>query len=421
VSKLKTVLWVTSYFPPRVNVATNRNIKFIKYLPHFGWSVLVVSPRETGGHTNASQRLMNQLNPAVKVLPMPPDPFHFLFDRADSSRVARYLGYLMNNIIPPDGHLFWSLSALRRIGKEIEKLKPDVIYTTCTPFSINLIGAWVKFRYKIPWVTDFRDLWTLTPMRRSFLNAYHHFVSTILEKLYLGFCDALIVNTKRSESRMKEKYSFLKNKIWTVPNGFDPEDICIKNHHNIEKTFFYGGLVDKKSKYTPLPVLMLLSRLKEKGFLKMPWELDYAGNEGGEFIEICHQAGINDNIRVHGYLNHESLYDLIQSMDYVIMCMPRDVDSTSWIPAKFYDYIGNNSRIICMADRMSEVTDMIKQYGNGITIFYDESENSQIQKLQNFLSNPPKNSGISEKFIAGFSRKNLTMQLSSIFQNIIDH
>jgi len=415
---LKKVLWITSYFPPRVNVATNRNVKFLKYLPDFDWEALVVSPNETGSHTNASQRLINQLSPSITVLPMPPDPFHFLLDRADVSKAARYLGYLMNNIIPPDGHLFWSVSVLYCIGKAIRKYKPDIVYTTCTPFSLNLAGAWIKYKYRVQWVTDFRDLWTLNPMSRSFINSYHHVVSIILERLYLGYCDALIVTTKNSETRMKEKYPFLKNKIGVIPNGFDFEDIHLKNHNKIQNSFFYGGLIDRKSNYTPLPILRLLSRLEDECLLNGPLELNYAGNEGMKFIDICNQAGINGSVKIHGYLDHESFYDLIQSMEHVIMCMPCDVNTTSWIPARFYDYIGNNSRIICMATRMSELTKMIKHYGNGITIFHDEPEDVQIQKLQNFLAVKKKDSMVSRKFIERFSRKHLAMQLSLIFNNI---
>ena len=179
---MKKVLWVTSFFPPRINVATNRNVKFLKYLAKYDWEALVVCPRETLGHTNTSRKLMSQMGAGVKVLPMPMDPFFFLHDQAGVSRMARYVGYLANNVVPPDGHLFWSLRVLGRSGKDIRQHKPNLVYTTCSPFSINVIGAWIKFRYHVPWVTDFRDLWTLNPDHRRFLSSYHRIVSNILEK-----------------------------------------------------------------------------------------------------------------------------------------------------------------------------------------------------------------------------------------------
>jgi glycosyltransferase involved in cell wall biosynthesis len=220
---------------------------------------------------------------------------------------------------------------------------------------------------------------------------------------------------------MTVEYSFLKDKIWVIPNGFDPEDVHPKNHNVVQNSFFYSGLIDPANNYTPLPILRLLSKLENKGLPGVPWQLHYAGNEGKEFTDLCHRAGINCECETHGYLDHESLYDLIGSMSCIIMCMPRDVDTTSWIPARFYDYIGNKSRIVCLASRMSEIARIMKQYGNGITLFYDEPEDIQIQKLQVFLAAHKNDTTVSEKFIERFSRKNLTMQLSAIFNHIINN
>jgi glycosyltransferase involved in cell wall biosynthesis len=416
---LKKVLWVTSYFPPRINVATNRNVKFIKYLPQFGWEVVVISPREILGHSSTSQGLMKQINDSTKQPSMPMDPFHFLYDRAGISRTARYTGYLLNNAFPPDGHFLWSLWVLFHLSKEIKKYKPDMIYTTCSPFSLNLVGAWIKYKYDIPWVTDFRDLWTLNPTPKRILNSYHRFVSNRLEKSYLRYCDALLVTTVNTRSRIKEKYPFLINKTWNIPNGFDPEDIHIKGHDKIQNSFFYGGLIDPKRNYTPLPILRLLARFQDSELARMPVKLHYAGNEGNEFKDLCHQTGTEFNIKTHGYLDHKSFYDLIMSMENIIMCMPQDVDTRSWIPARFYDYIGTKSRIICLAPRVSEIALYIKEYGNGITLYYEESEEISKQKLQRFLSMNKPNNTMSNQFIERFSRKNLTRQLSNVFQYII--
>ncbi len=420
---MKKVLWITSCFPPRVNVATKRNVKFLKYLPRFGWEAVVICPKEISRHTKTSQQLMNQLCSAITVSPMCHDTFCYLQDRKYVHRLARYMGYFMNNIIPPDGHIFWSLLVLNRIGKEIIKYKPDIVYTTCSPFSINLIGAWIKFKYKLPWVTDFRDLWTLNPMHRRFLKSYYNLISNILERYYLRYCNALIVNTEVSQARMIEKHPFLKDKIWVIPNGFDLDDIHTNNKNSsIPNSFFYGGSIDCKSNYTPLPILKLLSKLEENSHLNEPRELHYAGNEGKTFIDLCNQAGIGIKYKViiHGYLEHPSFYQLIRCMAYVMLCMPSDIDTTSWIPARLYDYMGNKCRIICLASRDSEVVRVLEQYGNGLILFYDESEDIQIQKLQAFLVADRIDKNVSDAFIKRFSRKKLTMRLSKVFNLVTD-
>ena len=104
----------------------------------------------------------------------------------------------------------------------------------------------------------------------------------MLETLYLKDCDALIVNTENSESRMTDTYPFLKNKIWVIPNGFDAADIHEKHHNIIPNSFFYSGEINQANDYTPLPILKLLSRLEREGFFNIPAEFHYAGNERAE-------------------------------------------------------------------------------------------------------------------------------------------
>ncbi len=302
------------------------------------------------------------------------------------------------------------------MGEEIREHKPDLVYTTCSPFSINLIGAWCKSKYQIPWITDFRDLWTLNPDRKRFLISYHRTVSNLLEKTYLKYCDALVVNTDASKLRMIEKYPFLDGKTFIIPNGFDSEDIPSPIRPSCEGTFFYSGLIDLANDYTPFPILKLLAKMQETGALNNSCTFHYAGNEGTVFGNLCKQAGLSGRERMHGYLDHTSFYGLIQTMSYVLLCMPSDANTSSWVPARVYDYIGNKSRIICLASRISEVAKIIAQYGNGLTLFYEETEDVQMRRLHEFLL---KGAGAaSDEFIKCFSRRSLTIRLAELFNRV---
>lgn len=419
-SDLKTVLWVTSFFPPRVNVATNRNIKFLKYLPQFGWKAVVVCPREDHQEVEAGNHLLNQLEPSIVIASMPKDIFLCLEDCRCKNRFARYLAYIMNNIIPPDGHIFWVLSAFKAIDREIKQHRPDVVYITCSPFSLNLLGAWLKYKYEIPWVSDFRDLWTLNPTPKRFFTSYDRFVSNRLEKFYLQYCDALIVNTKNSQNKMVKKYDFLTKKICIIPNGYDPEDVPLENRKNkVPFTFFCSGSIYQDTDYTPLPMIKLLARLVDLGHLNKSWELHYAGSDGDAFISLIQREQINVKYQSHGYLDHKSLYQLITCMEYVILCMPYKSDTTSWIPARMYDYIANNSRLICLVSRGSEVSHVLEHYENRVIVYYDEPENVQIEKIIQFFSGKRETLQDVTGFNGSFSRKDLTRRLTDIFDNMV--
>ena len=416
---MKKVLWITSEFPPRVNVATIRSVKFLKFLPESNWEAVVICPSESMEYAKAGHSLMGQLSSSVTILRAPRNPLYYLLTRGQVDRKSKYLAYLLNNIVPPDGHIFWALLALPTIGRAIKKHNPDVVYVTCSPFSLNFIGVWAKLKYKLPWVVDFRDLWTLNSIPRRFLNPYFRLVSEYLERFYLKRCDALIVNTENSRSRMVEKYPMLMNKIWVIPNGYDPDDIqpngerCVIPH-----SLFYGGSIQPEDGYGPLPLLELLPKLGMEKDKAAPWVLHYAGGEAQIFRDFTERVGLPLECRTHGYLEQREYYRLIQKMELVFLCMPPGVNSNSWIPARVYDFIGNQSRIVCLAHRDSEISRLLEQYGNSLILFYDEPLEVRVEKLRQFLLQPNSNAKPSEEFGKSLSRKHLTDKLTQVFDQV---
>jgi hypothetical protein len=99
--------------------------------------------------------------------------------------------------------------------------------------------------------------------------------------------------------------------------------------------------------------------------------------------------------------------------------MPYSADTTSWIPARLYDYIANNSRLICLVSRGSEVSQVLEHYKNGVIVYYDEPENVQISKVKQFFSNKRESYEEVFDFISSFSRRELTSRLARIFEHIV--
>ena len=108
-------------------------------------------------------------------------------------------------------------------------------------------------------------------------------------------------------------------------------------------------------------------------------------------------------------------------MEYTLMCLPPDVDCDSWIPSRFYDYIGNKTRIICLAPRDSEVVTLLEQYGNSLCLFYDDSEDKNLLLLKEFFTRQDGGQMmISDEFLDRFSRENLARRLASVFNESLE-
>ena len=164
----------------------------------------------------------------------------------------------------------------------------------------------------------------------------------------------------------------------------------------------------------------MFKKLQDYEISNTAWQFHYAGIEGESFIDLVKQSGIRVKRQTHGYLDHERYYALIQKMAYIIIYLPREVDCRSWIPSRLYDYMGNKARIICLAPRNSEVFNLLTAYNNCLSLYYEEPEPAQTQKLRSYLYAKEQPEKISASFLNRFSREHLAMRLNKVFHNAIN-
>ena len=401
-----------------MNVATSRVIKLLKYLPRFGWRAEVVCPRSDIPHSDASRQALSQLSPEISVAPSGRDLFNDLVSRREADLFGRVASQIMNNIIPPDGHLYWALASLPHIRRLVDRDKPDIVLTTSNPYSLNLVGGWIRKKYHIPWVADFRDLWTLNQQPKRFLSAYHQGVSGYLENFFMKRCDRLVVTTKNSRHKMIARYPHLAGRVHNIPNGFDPEDVQPHAVGSLKPgSFLYTGSIVANTRYNPGLLLRLIAKvLKENN--EGRHQFHYAGLDGDVFGELLDEARIRAEYIPHGYLSHQSLYDLISTTEYALMCLPAGMDCSSWVPSRFYDYIGNRKKIICLAPRGSEVVDLLEQYGNALCLYYDDPEEKKITLLKKFFAEQGREAIVTNDFLRRFSREDLAERMTKVFNEI---
>ena len=126
----RRALVIAYFFPPLGGAGVQRTLKFVKYLPEFGWNATVVSTRSRL-YPSRDTELVREIPHGTRVV------------RAPALPVARYAAILLHKlgwmrlkeyVAWPDGGFGWAPTAFAAAWREVRRERPDVIYSTSAPY-----------------------------------------------------------------------------------------------------------------------------------------------------------------------------------------------------------------------------------------------------------------------------------------------
>ena len=178
---MKTVLFLTYYYPPLANIGSVRTFNLAKNLTELGWRFVVVAPATSrqpidtgfsgtlpppstvlrtgkrhrpgkdGGRGDSTEPIASSSAPRSaldRVLRTPP--------AVSLQKRLRELAYTYLYI--PDGQIGWLPGAIRAAEAAIRRGTIDLVYSSAFPMTAHLAGYYIKKRYGLPWIAEFRDL-----------------------------------------------------------------------------------------------------------------------------------------------------------------------------------------------------------------------------------------------------------------------
>ena len=397
------------YFPPIVTSGVARSFEFAKLLPNFGWEPLVLTVRHSK-------------DPWVEAS-LGADPKGIRVERtlewnlaglADflhgcCSRVARFFGKnLTRNLFReflciPDSQIAWfSTIRARKLARECE-----LIYVSCSPFSSSVSGAIVKRLTGRPLVVDFRDAWSLNPhtrfsrLQRAMINRFERFV--------LSACDALIVNTDGAARLYATAYPEHREKIVTIPNGYDvltPVDrrATAGDFQIMHVGTFYGSR-------NPDALLECLAEMGRDDIVFV--------QVGGSF-DSYERFKERVKIKIVPPLPREAALELMReaSLLYVKQGWEPGVSEYIAVGAKTYEYLATGLPILAEAPPGDNV-ELVQKYASaGYVVTSNKRAELRHAVERAYEVRSRASVQIHPKFAEKFSRRELTRQLATLFDKV---
>ncbi|MEK7264277.1 MAG: glycosyltransferase family 4 protein [Bacteroidota bacterium] len=418
---LRDILVIAYYFPPMGMSGVQRTMKFVKYLPQFGWRPTVLTVAPTGYFAQDETMLEELAGRDVEIVRVGSLDPNWLFRKKGtvkmpSETIRKMFQMVSDSFFVPDNKILWRKKAMLKAEELFAKKNFEVIFATAPPWTDFLIGMELRYKYNVPLVVDYRDSWLHNPFK-YYPTPLHTYLNFRLEKKVLRSASRIITtNRKVKELILKKHLTMQYNDITILSQGFDPEDFPTntqaRNDGKMKITHagaFYG-------KRTPSVFLHALQKLcSHSPQMRERIAVEFIGKERDDEKKLVEKLQLQNIVSFSGYLNHRECVARLCASDILFIAMDNDVQS----PGKLYEYFGTQKPILAsIPDGYLKQT--IENSGVGICVTpksVDEMTKAIATLYQKFERRELPQA--SDEFVQQFDREKLTGELSKIFGFLI--
>ncbi|MEW6061984.1 MAG: glycosyl transferase family 1, partial [Bacteroidota bacterium] len=136
---MRNVLVIAYYFPPLGGSGVQRVLKFVKYLPQFGWqpTVLTIGPTAYYAKDESLLKEIESLNIRI-IRTSSIDPNTVVHKKHDVVRMPKegtrkLLSFISDTFFIPDNKIGWKRKAIKAASEVLKNEKFDVIFATSPP------------------------------------------------------------------------------------------------------------------------------------------------------------------------------------------------------------------------------------------------------------------------------------------------
>lgn len=419
----KKILIITYYWPPAGGPGVQRWLKFVKYLPYFGYEPHVYIP-ENPTYPIVDEKLLNEVSDkAIIIKNKIKEPYRWasflsqkntkkissgiIPSKKKQSLIEKLMLWVRGNVFIPDARVLWVKPSVVFLKEYIEKHQIETIITTGPPHSLHLIGLQLKKELTIKWIADFRDPWTTIGYHKELmLNEKSEKKHKELERKVLNSADKIIVT---SPTTKMEFVNLTTKPIEVITNGYDVEKVI---QSALDKKFSIAHIGSFLSDRNPRILWKALKELvKENNEFASDFQLKLIGKVSQDILETIEEFKLTKFVHNLGYVSHDEAI-MYQRTSQVLLLVEIDSEQTRCIiPGKLFEYMVSERPIIAIGPKASDFEAIIKGTNTGNFFSYDEKENLKETIFAHYQLFKQNNLKVYPVGLQHYSRKSLTEKL----------
>jgi glycosyltransferase involved in cell wall biosynthesis len=443
-------------FPPQGGGGVQRTLKFVKYLPQFGWLPVVHTVRNPYWPVR-DDTLLAEVPPEVDVYRTLTVEFERLQGatgsllsgtaggrgsghRGDSGplrrrspliRLGKALAQVVHQrLLLPDPQIAWILPAFVKSLYIIQKAGVSLIYTSSPPNSMQILGLLLKRVTTLPWVADFRDPWTegVRRLQAYQRNRTRQRLEEAWERSVIARADHVVITTDKTLEQFAGKYPRVSTaKFSVITNGFDPADFSLDptassllnpQEFNLTLTGNMEAMFDAVPFFRAVREL-----LDEDDDIRSHLRVNFVGTKQGKYNEYIRQHQLDSHVRYIAYVPHAISLQYLAESDVLFLCqIPVYESASTKLSGKLFEYLYMRKPVLALT-LPGLTAEILSRSGLGVVV--DPNDQLGIRQAIRTLYRQHKAKQAhpiaDEAYLDGFNRISQTQDLSRIFNQLVGH
>jgi glycosyltransferase involved in cell wall biosynthesis len=414
---MRRVLMICYYFPPLGGIGSVRALKFAQYLPEFGWDPTVIAPRNGAYYRDPTLQFDEEKVIRTASLEISRVGKQMMGSRRHDTRPAE-IGPVLEHvrsfvrrwIYRPDPQIGWYPFAVRSVRRALQDGKFDAILSSSLPITSHVVACRVHQEFGVPWVAEFRDLWTdlsrYDSRRRQRLDE-------ATERELLGTATDVVTVSEGYAKLLLERGA---RRVSVITNGFDPVDFRGTPKSGRPLATYVGTYYpDRQDLRT---ALQALGDLIQSGLLS-GLGIRFVGDFPESLRETLVQAGLSNSVECTGFVPHREALGYIEDSTLLLLAGPVSgafpgSKVRGNIASKVFEYLGSRRPILYVGEADSEVESIIRRFPGVACVRPGDAKGTREAILSLIGQGPTADRGPLDLY----TRRSLTGRLAGILDGV---
>jgi glycosyltransferase involved in cell wall biosynthesis len=345
-----------------------------RYLPEFGWEAVILTAALPGKPDPHFEVIETQYHDSLgfgkRLLkldsqsPLIAQAKNKLKIRSEKSPLDFILATIGGIIAYPDPQKGWQRFAVEAGKDVLRQQNIKAIISTSPPVTSHIIAKELKGEFKIPWVADFRDLWT-----QNHYYLYGPLRKVIERRLELNTLSVADVLVAASQPWADDLHGLHRQKpVHSIPNGFDPAEVNTTPANLTHKfTITYTGNL-YPGKQSPALLLAALRDLITEGSMDASdMEVRFYGPEAGWIDKQAKLYGLTGIVRQFGMVPREIALNKQRESQLLLLLKWSDTQQRGVYTAKIFEYLAARRPVIAVGGFPDVVDQLLDETKAGVS------------------------------------------------------